>query len=168
MKAVYPGSFDPFTLGHLNILERATKIFDFITVVIAKNNQKKYMFTPEQRYNIALLSTAHLKNVCVVNYSGIVADFANDEKTDVIIRGIRGSTDLDHEIKLEQYNSKVCTAETIYLTPKTEYLNTSSTLVRMFIESKKLDYVSNHISQEALEYIKSLFSGGQIHCFPPQ
>jgi len=113
MKEVYPGSFDPFTLGHLNILERAAALFDSITVVVAKNNQKKYMFTPEQRFNIARLSTVHIKNVNVINYSGVVADFVNDESIDVIIRGIRGSTDLDHEIKLEQYNSKVCKAETI-------------------------------------------------------
>ncbi|MFE0554770.1 adenylyltransferase/cytidyltransferase family protein [Paenibacillus sp. NPDC058910] len=63
MKAVYPGSFDPFTLGHLNILERATRIFDSVTVVIAQNSQKNHMFSAEQRCKIVLLSTNHLKNV---------------------------------------------------------------------------------------------------------
>lgn len=156
MKAVYPGSFDPFTLGHLNILERATKIFDSVTVVIAQNSQKNHMFSAEQRCKIVLLSTNHLKNVKIIQHNGIVADFVNDENIDVIIRGIRGSTDLDHEIKLEQYNSKICTAETVYLTPKTDHLNTSSTLVRMFIESKQVNHLSNYVSKEAIEYIKSL------------
>lgn len=157
MRAVYPGSFDPFTLGHLNILERAIRMFDRIDIVVASNQSKKYMFTPDQRYRIVQLSTEHLgPSISVIPYPDIVADYIMDNKIDVILRGIRGSSDLDYEIKLEQYNRKACFAETIYLTPGTEHLNTSSTLVRMFLHTNKTELASEYVTENAMEYIKSL------------
>jgi len=154
MRAIYPGSFDPFTLGHLNILERAVRLFDHIDIVVAGNRSKQYMFTADQRYRIVQLSTEHITNsISVVSFPGIVADYIKDNKIDVIIRGIRGSSDLDYEIKLEQYNRKACFAETIYLTPGTEHLNTSSTLVRMFLQTKKPELAAEYVTPNALDYI---------------
>jgi pantetheine-phosphate adenylyltransferase len=159
MKAIYPGSFDPFTLGHLNILERALKLFDHIAIVVADNSTKKYMFTPEQRFEIVRASIAHLNEpITVIHYPGIVADFINEHSIDAIIRGIRGSTDVDYEIKLEQYNRMACRAETVYLTTGTEYLNTSSTLVKMFLQTNKIELASEFMREEALEYIQFILS----------
>ncbi|MCS7458660.1 pantetheine-phosphate adenylyltransferase [Paenibacillus doosanensis] len=157
MKAIYPGSFDPFTLGHLNILERAARLFDHIDVVVASNRSKNYMFSAEERYEIIRLSTDHLQqSLSVVQYPGIIADYIQENHIDAIIRGIRGSTDLDYEIKLEQYNRKACLAETVYLTPTTKHLNTSSTLVKMFLQSKKLDLAAEYLTDNAHAYIGSL------------
>ncbi|WP_282941342.1 pantetheine-phosphate adenylyltransferase [Paenibacillus sp. RC67] len=157
MRAIYPGSFDPFTLGHLNILERATRLFEQIDVVIASNKSKSHMFSPEERYRIARLSTIHLNQaVRVVHYSGIIADYIKEHHIDVIIRGIRGSTDLDYEIKLEQYNQKACLAETVYLTPTTQHLNTSSTLVKMFLQTQRIELASAYMTDNALNYIQTV------------
>ncbi|MFD1176626.1 pantetheine-phosphate adenylyltransferase [Paenibacillus puldeungensis] len=157
MKAIYPGSFDPFTLGHLGILERAAKLFDHIDVVIANNRSKKYMFNPEQRLNIAKMSVAHLGEAIRVKcYSGLVVDYIRDEQIDMIIRGIRGSADLDYEIKLEHFNSLASNAGTVYFTPKTEQMSTSSSLVRMFIDTHNMHLISNYMVPEAVEYINSL------------
>jgi len=157
MRAIYPGSFDPFTLGHLNILERALKLFGHIDIVIANNNSKDNMFTTEQRLQIVALSVAHLKtSVSIISCSGLISDYINEQKIEAIIRGIRGSTDLDYEIKLEQYNSKASHAETIYLTPQTEHLNTSSTLVRMFLETHRINLAAEYMRSEALNYIESI------------
>ncbi|GAA4853850.1 pantetheine-phosphate adenylyltransferase [Paenibacillus vulneris] len=157
MKAIYPGSFDPFTLGHLNILERATRLFDQIDVVIAINKSKTAMFSPEERYQIARLSTLHLDQaVRVVHYAGIIADYIKENHMDVIIRGIRGSTDLDYEIKLEQYNQKACFAETVYLTPTTQHLNTSSTLVKMFLQTQRIELAHEYLTENAMRYIQDV------------
>ncbi|MFE5320079.1 pantetheine-phosphate adenylyltransferase [Paenibacillus sp. NPDC056579] len=161
MRAIYPGSFDPFTLGHLNILERATRLFEHIDVVVAGNSSKTYLFTPEQRCEIIRLSTLHVsQSVSIVHHGGVIADYIAERSIDVIIRGIRGSTDLDYEIKLEQYNRKACLAETVYLTPTTKHLNTSSTLVKMFLQTKKYELAAEYLTEHAQEYIQSLLSGG--------
>ncbi|UUZ79577.1 pantetheine-phosphate adenylyltransferase [Paenibacillus sp. P26] len=157
MKAIYPGSFDPFTLGHLNILERGVRLFEHVDVVVARNPAKTSMFTPEQRHQIIMLSTEHLADsIRVIEYPGVVADYITENQIDVIIRGIRGSTDLDYEIKLEQYNRKACNAETIYLTPETEHLNTSSTLVNMFLKTRKIELASEYMAPKAMSYMRSL------------
>jgi len=159
LRAVYPGSFDPFTLGHLNILERATRMFRHIDVVVAGNKAKTYMFTPEQRCEIIRLSTLHIsQSISIVHHSGVTADYISERSIDVIIRGIRGSTDLDYEIKLEQYNRKACLAETVYFTPTTQHLNTSSTLVKMFLQTKKLDLAAEYLTENAQAYIQSVLA----------
>lgn len=161
MRAIYPGSFDPFTLGHLNILERATRMFDQIDIVLANNSAKSYYFTSEQRITIVNKSIEDLlsqtnTDIRILLYDGIIADYINEQQIHVILRGIRGSTDLDYEIRLEQYNQKASCAETIYLTPQTEHLNTSSSLVKMFLQSGKLNLASDYLSPHALSYIQSL------------
>lgn len=161
MRAIYPGSFDPFTLGHLNILERATRLFEHIDVVVAGNKAKTYMFTPEERCEIIRLSTLHVsETIHIVHHPGVIADYIAEHSIDVIIRGIRGSTDLDYEIKLEQYNRKACLAETVYLTPTTKHLNTSSTLVKMFLQTQKIDLAAEYLTENAQTYIHSLLHNG--------
>lgn len=159
MKAIYPGSFDPITLGHLNIIERALKIFDEVVIVVANNPSKGYMFDFHDRGKIVRDSIASInvptnKKLTVAYTKYLVSDVAENLKADAIIRGIRNATDLDYEIKLEMYNRSACSAETVYLSPYTEHLNTSSSLVRMFLQTGKLDLASKYITEDALKFIK--------------
>lgn len=158
MKAIYPGSFDPITLGHLNIIERALKIFDEVIILVANNESKKHMFSFEERKNIVTESINDIqlpeeKQLYVIGTTGLVSDSAKVLNADAIIRGVRNSTDLDYEIKLEQYTRNTCDAETIYLSPYTEHLNTSSSLVRMFLQTNKTDTIDKYLSKNAIEYI---------------
>lgn len=160
MKAIYPGSFNPMTLGHANILERALTLFDEVTIIVANNPAKHYAFSLEERINLVNLTVSDLflpagKKVIVDSTDGIVADYINHHEIHAIIRGIRNATDLDYEFQLEQFNQSTTHAETIYLSPYTEHLNTSSTLVRMFLETKKLENAKKFLSPSAFLKIQS-------------
>lgn len=161
MKAIYPGSFDPITLGHLDIIGRSLKIFDEVIVVVANNESKNHLFTFKQRKEIIDKSLEDLfvpegKKLRVIGTDGIVSELANSLKADAIIRGIRNATDLDYEIRLEQYNRNTCNAETVYLSPSTEHLNTSSSLVRMFLQTGKSYLIDEYVSQNSIDYIKDI------------
>jgi pantetheine-phosphate adenylyltransferase len=160
MKAIYPGSFNPMTRGHANILQRALTLFDEIVVMVANNPEKTYMFSLEQRLALVrhTLSSLHIapgKSVIIESTAGIVADYVNEHGIQAIIRGIRNGADLDYEFQLEQYNQHVSNAETIYLSPYTEHLNTSSTLVRMFLQSGKHEKSESYLAPDAYAYILS-------------
>ena len=92
-KAVYPGSFDPVTNGHLNIIERAAKIYDSLTVAIVVNPNKKSLFTVDERVEIAREATRHLPNVEVDKFSGLLADYVNDKGFDAVVKGLRAGSD---------------------------------------------------------------------------
>lgn len=161
MKAIYPGSFDPITLGHLNIIERALKIFDEVIVVVANNDSKKHMFSFDERKRIIEESISDIqipenKQLYIIGTTGIVSDAVKEFNADAIIRGVRNATDLDYEIKLEQYTRNTCDAETVYLSPYTEHLNTSSSLVRMFLQTNKTNTIDKYLSKSAIKYISRI------------
>lgn len=161
MKAIYPGSFDPITLGHLNIIERALKIFDEVIVVVANNDSKKHMFSFDERKRIIEESISDIKipenkQLYIIGTTGIVSDSVKEFNADAIIRGVRNATDLDYEIKLEQYTRNTCDAETVYLSPYTEHLNTSSSLVRMFLQTNKTNTIDKYLSKSAIKYISRI------------
>lgn len=146
------------TLGHANILQRSLCIFDEVTVMVANDPKKTYLFSIEERVEIVKLTISDIeipkgKRVYVQATDAIVADYINNKKIGTIIRGIRNATDLDHEFQLEQYNQIVSIAETIYLSPRTEHLNTSSTLVRMFLQSGKIEQSKIFLSPSAYQYV---------------
>lgn len=155
--AAYPGSFDPFTKGHLDILVRASALFHKVYVMVADNHEKDHYFPAEARKILVEKSLdPHITNVEVVVHSGVTADFLNAYEVDVVVRGIRNATDLDYEIKLEQYLRATTSAETVYLTPMTENLNTSSTLVRMFLRTGRVEKTKDYMASGAYEwYIKN-------------
>jgi len=156
MIAAYPGSFDPFTKGHLDILMRASSLFDMVYVMVADNHEKDHFFTAEQRQALtekSLSDVVGISNVEVLTISGTTANFLNEHKVDVVIRGIRNATDLNYEIKLEQYLRATTVTDTVYLTPMTENLNTSSTLVRMFLMTGRLMEAEEYLSQSAFNYL---------------
>ena len=157
-KALYAGSFDPVTMGHLNIIRRAAKLCDELVVGIIRNPQKSSMFTEEERIEMIKLSTSDLPNVRVDAFSGLLADYVNSNDFDIVIRGLRGTTDFDSEIQMAQlhsilYNDKV---ETVFLMTSPEYSFISSSMVK---EVYLLDgNVDRLVSREVLEFMNSKFS----------
>ncbi|PWW04811.1 phosphopantetheine adenylyltransferase [Paenibacillus cellulosilyticus] len=155
MKVVYAGSFDPITLGHISVIERAGHLFDEVHVVIANNRNKKHQFTIEQRTAMVKLSISHMTNAIVVPFEGITADYVNENGIVAVIRGIRNSTDLEYELQLEQYMRSTSNADTIYLSPYTKDIQTSSSLVRMFILSNKIDKAKDYMHPDAYHQMVS-------------
>jgi len=104
MKAIYPGSFDPPTNGHLDIMRRASEIFDHLEVVIADNSQKRYLFSAAERFEMITNMVAELPNVEVTTWQGLIVDFAQKVGARVIVRGVRALSDFDYEFELSLMN----------------------------------------------------------------
>ncbi|WP_424766149.1 pantetheine-phosphate adenylyltransferase [Paenibacillus sp. sgz302251] len=157
MRAVYAGSFDPITLGHVSVIERAFHLFNEVHILVANNRSKNHHFTIEQRTELVSLSITMDPKIVIVPYEGIVADYINENNIDVVIRGIRNATDLEYELQLEQYIRNTTMADTVYLSPYTHYMQTSSSLVRMFLKSDKTELAASYMVPKAylrmLEYV---------------
>jgi pantetheine-phosphate adenylyltransferase len=153
MKAVYAGSFDPITLGHISVVERAFKLFETIHIVVANNRAKKHLFTLEQRTDLVRRSIPeqYVDRTVIAPFEGIVADYINEHSIGAVIRGIRNATDLEYELQLEQYIRHTTTAETVYLSPYTKHMQTNSSLVRMFFQSGKHELASRYMAADAYE-----------------
>lgn len=129
--AIIPGSFDPMTLGHVNVVERAALLFDEVVVAVMNNESKRYMLTAEQRTEAARLSCAHIPGVCVINDHGMLVDLVDRVGACAIVKGIRDEKDLAYEQKMAQYNrEKNPRAETLYLPCDPQFEQVSSTAVR--------------------------------------
>ena len=114
--ALYTGSFDPITNGHLDIIERSAKLFDTLTVAVVDNVSKSSMFSLDERVRIVKEAVAHIPNVQVTSFSGLFADFVNENDFSVVVRGLRSVTDFDYEITMAQMNDKLFDkAETVFL-----------------------------------------------------
>ena len=131
-KALYAGSFDPVTNGHLNIIERAAGMYDSLTVAIAVNPQKTGFFTIEERAEIAREVTKHIPNVRIETFRGLAADYVNQNGFTAYIRGLRGTADFESELYMSQMNAKLftCGTETVFLMTDPRYSFISSSLVR--------------------------------------
>ena len=130
--AIYPGSFDPVTFGHLDVIERAAKIFDELTVSVLNNSLKTPLFSVEERVNILKEATKHIPNVKIESFSGLLIDYAHDKKVNVAIRGLRAITDFEYELQIAQTNRKLSNGEldTMFLTTSLEYAYLSSSSVK--------------------------------------
>lgn len=130
--AVYPGSFDPVTYGHLDVIVRASQIFDELTVSVLNNTQKSPLFSVEERVNILKEATKDLPNVKVDSFSGLLIDYAKSNNIHVVIRGLRAITDFEFELQVAQTNRKLSNEEidTIFLTTSLEYAYLSSSSVK--------------------------------------
>jgi pantetheine-phosphate adenylyltransferase len=123
LKAVFPGSFDPPTLGHLNIIERACVIFDELVVVAAENPQKKYLFSVEERVALMQELVRHLKNVTVLIWNSLIVEFMKQRDLHVIVRGVRGTDDFAYEFELSMINKALdASIETLFMTTDPRYL----------------------------------------------
>lgn len=130
--AVYPGSFDPVTFGHLDIIERAAKMFDVLNVTVMINQAKTPLFFTEERVNILREATAHLDNVIVDSYHGLLIDYCRENGIHIAIRGLRAITDFEYELQIAQTNRLLSKGEldTLFLTTDLKYSYLSSSTVR--------------------------------------
>ncbi len=133
-RAVYPGSFDPMTLGHLDIIRRAAPMFDELTVAVLNNTQKTPLFSVEERVNILEKATKELPNVKVSSFSGLLIDYCRDNGFHIAVRGLRAITDFEYELQIAQANRQMSkdALDTIFLTTSLEYAYLSSTSVKEF------------------------------------
>lgn len=131
-KAIYPGSFDPMTNGHLDIIKRASKMFDEITVCILKNTAKTPLFSVEDRVKIMENAVKDLPNVKVDSFDGLLIDYAAANDVHVAIRGLRAVTDFEYELQIAQTNRKFSkdNLDTVFLTTSLEYAYLSSSTVK--------------------------------------
>jgi pantetheine-phosphate adenylyltransferase len=144
-KAVYPGSFDPFTNGHLDITERGARIFDDLIVAVLVNSEKQAMFSVEERKMMAREAAVHLPNVSVMSFDGLLVDFMRRERSRVILRGLRALSDFEYEFQLAQMNRQ--------LAPETETF--------FMVTDAKFSYLSSRNVKEVFKF------GGAIQEFVP-
>ncbi|MBQ1604191.1 MAG: pantetheine-phosphate adenylyltransferase [Lachnospiraceae bacterium] len=132
-RAIYPGSFDPVTFGHLDIIERSSKMFDEVIIGVLCNSAKKSLFTVEERVDMIRKMTEKYDNVKVMSFEGLLIDFAKEVDATIIIRGLRAVTDFDYEIQIAQTNKvEYDKLETIFMATSLQYSYLSSTIVREF------------------------------------
>jgi len=129
-RAVFPGSFDPFTLGHLDIIERALPLFDEIVIAIGENASKKYMWTLKERIKKIEAATQSWSQVSVASYTGLTASFCKKMDAQFILRGLRNTTDFTYEQTIAQANEKVNGVDSVFLMSSPEYGHISSSIVR--------------------------------------
>ena len=128
---IYPGSFDPVTLGHLDIIERSSRMFDRLIVGVLYNKSKKALFSAEERVKMIRSVTGHLCNVEVVAFAGLSVDFARSVGARVLVRGLRAVTDFEYELQMAQTNHAMChNIDTIFLTTDLKYAYLSSSIVK--------------------------------------
>ena len=130
-RAVYPGTFDPVTLGHIDIIERASKLVDELIVGVLVNKNKVPLFTSEERVEMIKDSISHIPNVKVMAFDGLLVDFAKQNRASFVIRGLRAVTDFEYEFQMSQANRIIDPeVDTIFLTTSTKYSYISSSTVR--------------------------------------
>ena len=140
--AVYPGSFDPVTLGHMDIIERTSKMFDKVIIGVLNNNVKTPLFSVKERVNMLKEVTAHLPNVEVQSFEGLLVDFLRRNDAQVIVRGLRAVTDFEYELQMAQTNRVMAPEiDTIFLTTNLKYSYLSSSIV------KEIAFYDGQISQ---------------------
>ena len=128
--AVYPGSFDPITLGHLDVIERGTKLFDELIIAVGRSPVKNQLFTPEQRLEMITELITDMPSVSVESFDGLTVEYAAQKEADVILRGLRSLTDVQYEFQLAMTNRAVAGIETVFIMTSEQYGFTSSTLIR--------------------------------------
>ncbi|NPA41360.1 MAG: pantetheine-phosphate adenylyltransferase [Aquificae bacterium] len=130
-RAVYPGTFDPPHLGHLDIVERSLKLFDKVVVAIAENPRKYLLFSLEERMDMFKEMTSHLGDrVEVKGFNSLLVDFMKSEGVEIIVRGVRLFTDFEYELQIALTNFKLAQVETVFMMPSQDYIHISSTIVR--------------------------------------
>jgi pantetheine-phosphate adenylyltransferase len=129
--AIYPGSFDPITNGHIDLIKRASKLFDKVIIGITQNSKKSAFLTIEERINIASETLKATNNIQVLSFDTLLVDFAKAQNAQIILRGLRAVSDFEYEFQLSGMNKHLNpNIETLFMTPAEQYANISSSLVR--------------------------------------
>jgi pantetheine-phosphate adenylyltransferase len=130
-RAIYPGSFDPVTNGHLDVVERGRKLFDEVIVAVADNDEKKPLFSLRERLDLLRRTVGKIEKVRIAQFKGLLVEFAEAEKAGAVIRGLRAVSDFEFEFQMALMNRKLnAVVETIFLMPKEEYTYLSSRIVK--------------------------------------
>ena len=155
--ALYPGTFDPITHGHTDLVSRAARVFDKVIVAIAESHHKTPFFSLEKRIELAESQLGHLDNIEIVGFSNLLVDFVQEKNAQVIVRGLRAVSDFEYDFQLASMNRNLCEeVETMFLTPDEKYGFISSTLVR---EVARLGGdVSQFVGQEIEQALKEQFN----------
>ncbi|PKO43936.1 MAG: pantetheine-phosphate adenylyltransferase [Betaproteobacteria bacterium HGW-Betaproteobacteria-3] len=157
--AVYPGTFDPITLGHEDMLQRAARLFDHVIVAVAAAHHKKTMFTLDERMAMVREAVKPYPQVTVESFSGLLRDFVVASGGKAVVRGLRGVTDFDYEVQLAGMNrSLMPDVETVFLTPNAKYQSISSTLVREIatLGGEVDKFVSPSVHQGLMDKVRRL------------
>lgn len=154
--AIYPGTFDPLTLGHLDIIKRSAGLFERLIVAVALNPTKKPLFSLEERVALAKQATARLSNVEVIGFNSLLAQLAEQHSATVLIRGVRSVSDFDYERQLAQANQQLNPQlETIFMTPNEQYAYLSSTIVKEV--ARHQGNITNFVSAEIQHAVLAKF-----------
>ena len=149
--AIYPGSFDPITNGHVDLIHRACKLFDKVIIAITQNANKNSFLSIDQRVKAVETAIEPLANTCVLSFDSLLVDFAREHNAQIIIRGLRAVSDFDYEFQLSGMNKRLNPAiETLFMTPSEEFANISSSLVREILS------LGGDISQFVPESVKTI------------
>jgi pantetheine-phosphate adenylyltransferase len=156
---IYPGTFDPFTFGHLDVLERASKLFDHVTVAISGNPGKGPLFTPTTRLELVRASTTHLPNVSATLFDGLLVEFARAQKAVALIRGLRALSDFEFEFNMALMNRHLePDIETLFVMPREAFSYTSSSLVKQV--AKLGGDVSHFVPPAVIAALKDIYVTG--------
>lgn len=156
---IYPGTFDPITLGHLDVLGRAARLFGTVTVAIAENAGKSPLFTAQQRLDMIRPNVAKFPNVKVTTFNGLLVEFCMDQKADAIIRGLRALSDFEFEFNMALMNRHLePKLETLFVMPNEQYSYTSSSLVKQV--ARYGGDVSNFVPPNVAEALRGAFGKG--------
>ncbi|RTI01565.1 pantetheine-phosphate adenylyltransferase [Thermus scotoductus] len=161
MHVVYPGSFDPLTNGHLDVIQRASRLFDRVTVAVLENPNKRgqYLFTAEERLSIVREATAHLPNVEARTFSGLLVDFVRQVGAQAIVKGLRAVSDYEYELQMAHLNRQLLPGlETLFILAATRYSFVSSTMVKEI--ARYGGDVSRLVPPATLRALKAKFGQG--------
>ena len=158
-KAVYPGTFDPITRGHVDLVRRAARLFDHVVLAVADSRAKRPLFTLSERVDIAREALKDLENVSVVGFSGLLMKFAQQQKARIVVRGVRALSDFEYEFQLAGMNRGMYPeVETVFMTPGEQYMFISGTLVREIsvLGGDVRKFVSPYVARRLKAKIKEL------------
>ncbi|MCI8311357.1 MAG: pantetheine-phosphate adenylyltransferase [Lachnospiraceae bacterium] len=157
IRAIYPGSFDPVTLGHLDIMKRASKTVDELIVGVLNNGGKTPLFTIDERVSMLKEVTEGLSNVKILSFSGLLVDFARQTEATVVVRGLRAISDFEYELQMAQTNHKLNpNVDTMFLATSLEYSYLSSTIVKevAFFQGDIKEFVPEQIVERIKKKVK--------------
>jgi len=154
--AVYPGTFDPITLGHLNVMERASRLFDRLIVGVGVNLEKETMFTSKERMDLACRTTSHLGNVEVRAFSGLAVEFVKSCGAMIMVRGVRPITDIAAELTMMMANRRLAPdVETLFMIADGELAHVSSSLIKQFAPLAVKEELARFLPREAVEAVRA-------------
>lgn len=158
-RVIYPGTFDPITNGHVDIVNRASKMFDEVVIAIAIGHHKKPLFSLDERIELVKQSTKHLNNIEIVGFDGLLIDLFKQQNATAVVRGLRAISDFEYEFQLANMNRQLSAEyEVIFFTPAEQYSFISSTLVREIarLQGDVSKFVPPVVEQAFIEKFKSL------------